>query len=67
MACLLPLGKTEGLNILLYPGIQIFVMVESLLNGISKQYDVVKTRKELSDSVAGKLNHEKNGGEADGT
>ena len=65
---LLPIGKAAGLFQWLYPGIQIYVIVPTLLNRIIDQFDKVRTRKVLSMSVAEKLDSAKRtGGEADGT
>ena len=68
VTCLVQFGVLSVLKEWLYPGIQIFVIVPSMVNSIRRQLDKLKDQRMLSASVEQKLNTaDKIGGEADGT
>jgi hypothetical protein len=68
VTCLIQFGVLADLKGWLYPGIQIFVIVPSMVNAVRRQLDKLKDRRMLSASVEQKLNTaDKSGGESDGT
>ena len=68
VTCLVQFGVLSVLKEWLYPGIQIFVIVPSMVNAVRRQLDKLKDRRMLSASVEQKLNTaDKSGGESDGT